>query len=382
MTTKKEIEEIIYDKLCGELLSVEEENLFVEWYALPRHQKQYHELERIKSAIYAVGSERKIVLAKEWKKIHQKIGKKQTVSLGLRYVAVFILLFGVGILWWNHQERRELASDNTVVVPGKKQAVLTLSNGKKIVLGDSLIMPVTEEKGVVIRGLSGNMLAYDIVEGEAKRTYNRITVPRGGEYVLTLSDGSVVWLNSESSLYYPIVFTGDTREVTLTGEGFFDVKKADGKPFIVNSEKMNVRVLGTQFNMRVYPEENQHTTLVKGSVEVKDDKQTVRLAPGQQVSWEKDSMIIREVDPMDYAAWRYGEFNFKQCRLAELFEELARWYDLNLFFVNPEVKEYVFTASFKRSTPVNEVISILEKTKNIKVELKGKTLKITKNCQN
>ncbi|WP_059026523.1 FecR family protein [Gabonibacter massiliensis] len=382
MTTEKGVEGIIYDKLCGESLSAEEEGLFMEWYALPEHRKQYHELERIKFAVYIAGCERKIVLAREWQKIHQKIDEKRIVPVWIRYAAVFILLFGVGILWWNPMEKNEFVSDNPVVVPGKKQAVLTLSNGKKIVLGDSLVKPVTEEKGVVIRGLSGNMLAYDIVGEEVKRTYNRIAVPRGGEYVLTLSDGSVVWLNSESSLYYPIVFTGDTREVTLTGEGFFDVKKADGKPFIVNSEKMNVRVLGTQFNVRVYPGESQHTTLVKGAVEVKDGKRAVQLIPGQQVSLVKDSMVVREVDPMDYVAWRYGEFNFRQCRLVELFEELARWYDLNLFFVNPEVKEYVFTASFKRSTPVDEVISILEKTKNIKVELKGKTLKVTKNCRN
>ena len=107
MTTEKGVEGIIYDKLCGESLSAEEEGLFMEWYALPEHRKQYHELERIKFAVYIAGCERKIVLAREWQKIHQKIDEKRIVPVWIRYAAVFILLFGVGILWGNPMVKNE-----------------------------------------------------------------------------------------------------------------------------------------------------------------------------------------------------------------------------------------------------------------------------------
>ena len=262
------------------------------------------------------------------------------------------------------------------VQPGKKQAVLTLSSGQQVMLADTIVH--VNEKGMVISNFPDKELVYKIMNDTMKTEtiYNTVTVPRGGEYKLVLADGTIVWLNSDSHIRYPVTFSGNTRQVELEGEAYFEVAKDVEKPFIVRMNEYNVRVTGTQFNVRNYSNESLATTLVEGGVQIERKGKVDRLRPGQQAVLENNEIRIRVVNVEEQVAWRHGAFGFTQCRLENIMEELARWYDVDVFYMNQQVKDYHFSAWFKRSSSINEVINILEKTKKISLDLKGRILTV------
>ena len=262
------------------------------------------------------------------------------------------------------------------VQPGRKQAVLTLSSGQQVMLADTIVH--VNEKGMVISNFPDKELVYKIMNDTMKTEtiYNTVTVPRGGEYKLVLADGTIVWLNSDSHIRYPVTFSGNTRQVELEGEAYFEVAKDVEKPFIVRMNEYNVRVTGTQFNVRNYLNESLATTLVEGGVQIERKGKVDRLRPGQQAVLENNEIRIRVVNVEEQVAWRHGAFGFTQCRLENIMEELARWYDVDVFYMNQQVKDYHFSAWFKRSSSINEVINILEKTKKISLDLKGRILTV------
>ena len=173
-----------------------------------------------------------------------------------------------------------------------------------------------------------------------------------------------------------VTFSGNTRQVELEGEAYFEVTKDVEKPFIVRMNEYNVRVTGTQFNVRNYSNESLATTLVEGGVQIERRGKVDELRPGQQAVLENNEIRIRVVNVDEQVAWRHGAFGFTQCRLENIMEELARWYDVDVFYMNQQVKDYHFSAWFKRSSSINEVISILEKTKRISLDLKGRILTV------
>ena len=243
-------------------------------------------------------------------------------------------------------------------------------------LADTVVR--VNEKGMVISNLPDKELVYKIMNDTMKTetVYNMVTVPRGGEYKLVLADGTIVWLNSDSHIRYPVTFSGDTRQVELEGEAYFEVAKDKEKPFIVRMNEYNVRVTGTQFNVRNYSNENLATTLVEGRVQIERKGRVDRLRPGQQAILENNEIRIRTVNVNEQVAWRHGAFGFTQCRLENIMEELARWYDVDVFYMNQQVKNYHFSAWFKRSSSINEVINILENTNKISLDLKGRILTV------
>ena len=295
----------------------------------------------------------------------------------LKYVAIMILPLSLGFFLLTRENKPEkVVYAEAPVQPGKKQAVLTLSSGQQVMLADTVVR--VNEKGMVISNLPDKELVYKIMNDTMKTetVYNMVTVPRGGEYKLVLADGTIVWLNSDSHIRYPVTFSGDTRQVELEGEAYFEVAKDKEKPFIVRMNEYNVRVTGTQFNVRNYSNENLATTLVEGRVQIERKGRVDRLRPGQQAILENNEIRIRTVNVNEQVAWRHGAFGFTQCRLENIMEELARWYDVDVFYMNQQVKNYHFSAWFKRSSSINEVINILEKTKKISLDLKGRILTV------
>lgn len=295
----------------------------------------------------------------------------------LKYVAIMILPLSLGFFLLTRENKPEkVVYAEAPVQPGKKQAVLTLSSGQQVMLADTVVR--VNEKGMVISNLPDKELVYKIMNDTMKTetVYNMVTVPRGGEYKLVLADGTIVWLNSDSHIRYPVTFSGDTRQVELEGEAYFEVAKDKEKPFIVRMNEYNVRVTGTQFNVRNYSNENLATTLVEGRVQIEKKGRVDRLRPGQQAILENNEIRIRTVNVNEQVAWRHGAFGFTQCRLENIMEELARWYDVDVFYMNQQVKNYHFSAWFKRSSSINEVINILEKTKKISLDLKGRILTV------
>lgn len=370
------IEEIIIKRLSEEHLSKEESVFFDKWYQNSSNREYYNDLLKIRSGIIASQVKERIDKRKAWNQVHpaRKISLIRTL---LKFAAIMILPLSLGVFLLIRENKQEkVVYAEVPVQPGRKQAVLTLSSGQQVMLADTIVH--VNEKGMVISNFPDKELVYKIMNDTMKTEtiYNTVTVPRGGEYKLVLADGTIVWLNSDSHIRYPVTFSGNTRQVELEGEAYFEVAKDVEKPFIVRMNEYNVRVTGTQFNVRNYLNESLATTLVEGGVQIERKGKVDRLRPGQQAVLENNEIRIRVVNVEEQVAWRHGAFGFTQCRLENIMEELARWYDVDVFYMNQQVKDYHFSAWFKRSSSINEVINILEKTKKISLDLKGRILTI------
>ena len=370
------IEEIIIKRLSEEHLSEEESAFFDKWYQNSSNREYYNDLLKIRSGIIASQVKERIDKRKAWNQVRpaRKISLIRTL---LKFAAIMILPLSLGVFLLIRENKQEkVVYAEVPVQPGKKQAVLTLSSGQQVMLADTIVH--VNEKGMVISNFPDKELVYKIMNDTMKTEtiYNTVTVPRGGEYKLVLADGTIVWLNSDSHIRYPVTFSGNTRQVELEGEAYFEVAKDVEKPFIVRMNEYNVRVTGTQFNVRNYSNESLATTLVEGGVQIERKGKVDRLRPGQQAVLENNEIRIRVVNVEEQVAWRHGAFGFTQCRLENIMEELARWYDVDVFYMNQQVKDYHFSAWFKRSYSINEVINILEKTKKISLDLKGRILTV------
>ena len=188
-------------------------------------------------------------------------------------------------------------------------------------------------------------------------------------------------MNAESEIRYPVRFTGSKREIFLEGEAFLTVTPNKEKPFVVVSSKASVTVLGTEFNFRAYPdEENVQTTLVEGSVIMQSAryKQQIRLIPGEQGTLEIETgkLYKQEVNTYLYTAWKDGRFAFRNTRLEELFNILSRWYDLHVFYLNPEAKDIRFTGDINKTEDFNAILKIIENNERVIFNVNKRTVSV------
>ena len=206
---------------------------------------------------------------------------------------------------------------------------------------------------------------------------NRLEVPVGGEYRLTLSDGTRVWLNAASSLTYPEIFQDRERVVELTGEAFFEVKPDTALPFIVKTQGMRVKVLGTTFNVKAYPDELKlYTTLVEGKVEVFSDylHRGVMLYPGEQAVSDSSEIQKRQVNVQPYISWKEGKFVFINAPLGEICKQIARWYDVEIQFADNEIGKVCFTGAILKFRPLEDLLDMIEVTSRVQYRREGKIL--------
>ena len=373
-----EIENIIINMLAGEKLSPAEEKILTEWLKDEKHKQQLYELQRVRDAVYAqkVSEQANGEMAWEIFAQKQKTKRKLRVLGSYATAAIVTILIGFGFLLALKQESvQELNPSNTTQTSiHSKNIVLTLSDGREIVLSDS-VNDLQEQNGATIRN-KAQQLVYFPTTTNNQEVYNTIKIPRGSEYQLLLADGTTVWLNSESEITFPVTFTGEKREVRLKGEAFFDVEKDEEHPFIVQTEQFDIRVTGTQFNVRVYTDEPASATLAEGNIQLVRQEQVTPLVPGQQASLKNGIMEVKNVELKEVIAWRYNTFYFKQQPLENLLNEIARWYDVEIFYQNPALKKLHFTAGFLRSCSITEVVNTLEMTEKIRLEIKGKTLTV------
>lgn len=376
----KSIEDIITDLLSREKLTAEEQAFFEEWIQNESNRKIFCELQKIQAAVNASKTGNQIDVERSWKQFNQKIIPQKRLIRFLPYAAAIAIVgFGLAMLTLKNKTAvpDQVCVITTPITTGQKQTVLTLSTGQQIVLSDTL-SPLKEQNGAILQN-AGNQLTYTPSNSSNLLVYNTVSVPRGGEYKLALSDGSAVWVNSESEITYPVAFGSQKREVRLKGEAFFEIQKDSLRPFIVHTEQFDIRVTGTQFNVRTYPNDVPSATLAKGGIQLEKDRHITHLVPGQQASLVNGQVEIKMVNLEEAIAWRYEVFCFKQRSLESLLNEIARWYDIEILYLNNDVRNYHFTAWFRRSAPLHEIIQILEKTQEIKLELKGKTLIVKAN---
>lgn len=376
-----DIQEIIHKLGTASPLSQEEQTFLDTWLENTNNRQQFREWQHIQSAVFAIGMSKKINCDKEWDRLLKRISPRKRTFGFLPHAAAAILIASLGILLWRFTQQIQTAPNipeiKEQVIPGKKQGILTLSTGQQIALSDHL-PTMTEKNGTTIQN-TGQQLVYTPADTAAPLVYNTITIPRSGEYKLTLSDGSTVWINSESEITYPVNFKGDKREIRLKGEAFFEVQKDNAHPFIVQTDQFSIRVMGTRFNVRSYPHEIPLTTLTQGHIRLEKDKEIAHLVPGQQAALIEGKIHVKEVNIEEAVAWRNEAFCFKQRPLESLLNEIARWYDIDIVYQDHAARHYHYTAWFRRNTPIEELIKILEKTQLIKLELKEKTLIVKTN---
>ena len=316
-----------------------------------------------------------------WKKMEKNLDKAMGRRAGGRrwwkYAAVILVMLGGG--FWYFQMKTAVPVKPPLIVQqsipsGKRSAKLTLGNGKVVKLVPDGRFTLAEMDGTVIQKDSTGIDYRQIGVGEDTLVYNQMETLTGMEYTLTLSDGTRVYLNAESRLKYPVVFRGTERVVELSGVAYFKVSKDALRPFVVKMNGVNVRVLGTSFNVRSYADEGQVvTTLVEGCVQVRGVGNTVSLAPGQQaleVSGTRNIKVL-DVDVAPYVAWHEGKFYFVHAPLNSIMEELARWYDVEVVFENPAVREECFTIEMQRFDDFNKVLRLIERTGMVTISVDG-----------
>lgn len=370
------IEDIIFRYSNKKELTEKERQFLEGWLAEPGNRKRYQEWKRLEAAVYANGKSKEVDVYAAWERLRKDIARKRYILRTLPWAAAIALLIGCGALFLlqrGQQPTAPVAQQIQEDLTGK--IVLTLSDGRQVALSDSL-GSLQEQNGTTIE--NGNQsLVYNPTDSTIAMVYNTIRIPRGAEYKLVLADGSQVWLNAESTITYPVAFQGETREVRLQGEAYFEIAKNKNQPFIVHTTQFDVQVTGTQFNVRAYPGEMESATLAEGGIQLEKGGKTYTLKPGQQAYLEEEEVQVRKVNLESAIAWRYNAFSFEETPLEEIMNELARWYNIHVFYLNPKVKELHFTAWFRRNCTLQEVIDILEKTGKINIELKGKTITVT-----
>ncbi|MGI6223794.1 MAG: FecR family protein [Prevotella sp.] len=284
--------------------------------------------------------------------------------------ASIMLVVAIGAGWWlKVREEQKPQSATTIaqvtdIQPGHTQAVLTLDDGQQI--------PLTDDSK-----LNEQILAK---ASKKKSAMNHLSTPRGGEFKVTLEDGTEVWLNADSKLSYPEKFGETERRVELEGEAYFKVTKNPEKPFYVVSGSQEVRVYGTEFNVEAYSDDDLiYTTLVKGSVSLKSlhtVKGEVMLSPGHQAlfSPSTETARIRKVDTDVVTSWRKGMFVFENQNMAQIMKQLSRWYDFDYKFADTHVADIVFMGSIPRYSSFNEVVDVFSKVGGIRLTRHGKTV--------
>ena len=322
-----------------------------------------------------------------WEGVQRKIQRhrfRHRILNICKYAAIFIfpVVVATVAIYKSGNEPQPLSQVEEQIVPGGKKAVLILDNGEAIDLKSTSGVELKEKDGTVIQ-VDSTVLNYQQAPARTseKLAYNKVNVPRGGEYQLTLSDGSKVQLNSMSSIRFPVQFAQDCRLVELEGEAYFEVSKT-GQPFIVQTKGMKIEVLGTTFNISAYANEEYQTTLVSGSVKVQTENGSNRiLKPSEQacITPGSNQINVRNVDTAFYTSWIHGKINFKDQRLDDIMKTLARWYDMDVVYENEATKELRFGCYVNRYNEITPLVKLLEQTGRVTVTVEGKTIKIFTN---
>lgn len=322
-----------------------------------------------------------------WKRVEAAVVAKRGIGRYARWMAwaaVGLLLLYIPYSAMQRGTERQVRPEEARqvgVAPGGAKALLTMADGSVVDLEQAKAFCMQEKDGTRLEKDSA-FLSYKPATEEAEAAvapvYNRVSTPRGGEYTLELGDGSMVFLNAMSELRFPVNFVGDVREVELSGEAYFDIKKDASRPFIVRTGDLRIRVLGTEFNVRAYGgEEVVSTTLVDGRVELSArGSKAVVLRPGEQGGFVRgeETIRVREVNVASCIAWKNGMFDIRDCELEEIMNYLSRWYDIHVFYQQESLKKIRFGCYITRYSDIQPILELLEKTGKIRAQLKGNTV--------
>lgn len=288
----------------------------------------------------------------------------------------------VGAFWLLRGGGQELppavAEAETELLPGRMRAVLVKGDGEQVALGEPGRRELVEEGVRMAADSSGLVYVADGARGEGEAVMNTLLVPRGGMYSLELEDGTRVWLNADSRLEYPAVFPSGRREVSLSGEAYFAVARDTSAPFTVRTARGDVRVLGTEFNVKCYADEGvMEATLVEGQVGLSEERAgSVVLEPGEQavVGEGVQGIAVREVNVQHYIGWKENRLSFQGETLEEIMQVLARWYDIEVVFEDARLRGLEFSGNLDKYTDIDSFFRLFELGAEVRFERAGRTV--------
>ncbi len=384
MTT---IEELLKKKIEG-TLTAEESRLLQEWADrspanqslllqtaddefIRQHLQGYHELAAHDEEPYP---------EKLFIRVNRQLKQTHTSARFLQWIAVAACLLVIGgVYFFSVREQKQPPRIVTTdIPPGSNRATLTLADGRIVDLSEA-------QTGIIVGDGSTYADGTDVstVEGESgspEVSLMSLSTPKGGQYQITLPDGTKVWLNTASTLTYPSRFTGNTREVKIEGEGYFEVSPDKARPFSVHSKGQEIRVLGTEFNIRSYTDENEtKTTLVSGGVKIINRLNTGRvsdeisLLPHEQsVLTSTGSLAKQNANPAVAISWKSGRFYFENTPVDDMMRQIERWYDITVIYKN-KIPDDTFSGVIERNVSLNTLLEFLGES-GLSFALEGKTL--------
>lgn len=319
----------------------------------------------------------------EQKLFPEKRKKINYIREVMRYAAVVALVAASSMFIYRRYQRPSarppqavLAEKIPAALPGGNRAVLTLGNGRHIVLDSTHAGVLARQGNTRIVMSTRGAISYETGAPDAKRpAFNTLSTPRGGKYEIVLPDGSKVWLNAASSITFPTRFADDKREVRISGEAYFEIAPSGSAPFEVSAGSMKILVLGTYFNVMAYQDEtHMETTLLEGSVKVEKGNTALVLKPGQQARITSDGHmnLLSDVNEDKIVAWKNNLFCFDHDDIQSVMHQLARWYDLDV-----EIKGDItshFSGTLPQSVNASEIFRVLEQTGGIHFSLKDQKI--------
>lgn len=330
----------------------------------------------------------KIDILVGWKSIASLIEKRRKLVIERKMIkfaaAILLPLIIVGGIYfytsWGSDHHHRNIAPTCKIHPGSTKAVLILNDGKTVLLDSASNLSIREKDGTLIEKSDGELnYTNQSAEETTHPIFNTINIPRGGEYNIVLADGTRVYLNAMSSFKYPVTFSGQSREVELTGEAYFEVKKDEDWPFIIRTSAISIEVLGTSFNLNAYENtEKIVTTLVEGRVKINshNSNDSRLLVPEEQATFytKNGQTDIKKVDVNLYTAWKDGNLIFYDSRLEDIMTTLTRWYSAEVLYSEESVRNLRFSGNLNRYGDVSQILDIIRSTGKINVEIKKNTI--------
>lgn len=378
MTGQNKIDEKLLAYLLDELDDVGREEVELWLEESERNREYFREFQRIHLELQWGVYAREV--KSDFNVMRKKLRKRSSLRIWYGVAAAMVILLSVGgMLLWDSEKVEEKSvqvAKKKTIQPGKSQAILVLSSGEEVAMGN-VAQQLEEKDGTSVVVSETGRISYEAAEGnevtakDTTRVMNRLVIPRGGEFNLTLSDGTRVWLNAETELRYPVQFNGKERVVYLKGEAYFEVAKNKKKPFLVQVDDMAVKVYGTEFNVNTY--NKIETVLVTGSVSMNQGGKEVLLKPNQKGVFDQVSgkITVADVDVLAYVSWKNGDFIFRNESLNSIMDKLSRWYGLEVLYQDAGLQEVRLSGNLKRYKDVRELFVSFEKISDARFKVQG-----------
>lgn len=383
MLSQEHIDEYILLFHKGELSSEQQAKLS-EWLkATPANRAYFRKMIKLYTCVEISGEES--LMSRMQRSVQIRLYEQIRSNRRKRFLrrisgaaAIFVVIAGIALLW-NLPTSEVSVPTEAFGESGSSKAILTLATSEKISLNEKEDKYITTPEGNLMRqDTTGHLhIQANSQLQQTAQPNNTVWVPQGGEYRLTLADGTEVWLNAESKLKFPTQFTGNKRTVELSGEAYFEVTGDTSRPFIIHTEGIEIKVLGTSFGIRSYQEEDAIlTTLVSGSVDVRSQNGNVRLSPEHQAVFNKKTkdISIKQVNTELYVGWKDGKMIYNNCSLEDILRDLKRWYSFDVFYANSQARQIPFSLNIRKYEKATRVLELMQKTGRVHFDIKGNTI--------